>query len=336
VTDVTPVVTERNADPGAIWGVVNGLGAYFATVAAVRLGVFDALAEAPLGIGELAVRLGATPTRLASLCDALVGLELLTRQGDAYRLTSAADTFLVSGRPRSMRELVLHSPGPWENWPALDATVLGAVPPAPVSESFYRELVRATFPTQHAVAVSTAEHLGPVERICDLGAGAAPWTIAFLEASPDARAVVNDLPSVAAIAQETIDAAGLGDRCAVLPGDYFTIPLQPATFDIVVLAHVLRAEGPARARRLLARAASALRPGGRVVVADYFVADDHCGPLNALLLGATMMAATDAGATFTYADCRAWLAEAQFTDVELLSPLPFQEVMIAHKPGRPT
>ncbi len=44
-----------------------------------------------------------------------------------------------------------------------------------------------------------------------------------------------------------------------------------------------------------------------------------------------MMSATEAGATFTYADYRGWLADAGLVDVELFRPVPFQEVMIGHK-----
>ena len=70
-----------------------------------------------------------------------------------------------------------------------------------------------------------------------------------------------------------------------------------------------------------------------MLVADYFVDDDHRGPLNALLLGATMMAATPNGATFARSDLRTWLVDAGFVDVELRQPYPFQDVMLARKPA---
>ncbi len=255
-------MTPRAVDPSAIWRVINGLSAYFVTVAAVELGVFDALSSGPRDAAALAAEVGAAPGRLEVLCDALVGEGLLERRGDEYALTVDSDTFLVHGRPRSMRDLVLHSPGPWENWPALAGTVRGGTPPTVVDEDFYRMLVRATFPTQHTAATRLAESMGPVEQVCDLGAGAAPWTVAFLEANPGARAVVNDLASVAQLAAEVIDAAGLTDRCAMLLGDYHEISLPEARFDVVILAHVLRAEGPARARSLVARATPRFGPVG--------------------------------------------------------------------------
>ncbi len=321
------------ADPGAVWRVINGCSAYFVAVAGVRLGVFDALATGPLDAPALAARCETPAPRLRTLCDALVGIGLLGRDGDAYVNTLESDAFLVAARPRSMQDLLLHSPGPIENWPALDDTVRGAAPPHVVGGDFYRDLVRATFPTQYAAASALRAELGDVEAVLDLGAGAAPWTIALLEANRDARAVVNDLPDVIDITRQSVAAHGCSDRCTYVAGDYFEVALDTGAFDVVVLAHVLRAEGAERAPRLLRRAVDALRPGGVAVVADYFVDDDRQGPLNALLLGATMMAATTTGATFTRSEYRGWLSAAGLTDVAARQPVSFQEVLIARKPG---
>jgi ubiquinone/menaquinone biosynthesis C-methylase UbiE len=329
------VSLETAADPGAIWRVINGCTAYFVAVGGVRLGVFDVLASGPLDATALAARCAAPVARVVTLCDALVGIGLLDRggDGDCYANTLESDTFLVAERPRSMRDLLLHSPGPIENWPALAETVRGATPPAVVGGDFYCDLVRATFPTQYAAASAIRAEIGPVDRVLDLGAGAAPWALALLEVNTEARAVVNDLPEVIDITRASVTAHGCDDRCTFVAGDYFDAAFDAAAFDVVVLAHVLRAEGAGGAPRLLARALTALRPGGTVIVADYFLDDDRRGPLNALLLGVTMMAATPAGATFTRTEYRSWLTEAGAIDIEARQPVPFQEVLLARKPG---
>jgi hypothetical protein len=46
-----------------------------------------------------------------------------------------------------------------------------------------------------------------------------------------------------------------------------------------------------------------------------------------------MMAATPDGATFTRTAYRGWLADAGATSVEARQPVPFQEVLLARKPG---
>src|SRR5262249_37689021 len=112
--DPPPAVTglvEQGADPGAIWRIINGFGAYFSTVAAVRLGVFDALVARPLDAAGLATACAADESRLRVLCDALVALGLLGRVDEMFELTGTSDAFLTARGPRSMRDLVLSSPG---------------------------------------------------------------------------------------------------------------------------------------------------------------------------------------------------------------------------------
>jgi ubiquinone/menaquinone biosynthesis C-methylase UbiE len=330
------VVYGAVADPRAVWGVIHGFGAYWATVAAVRLGVFDALTDGVLDAPALARRCHADAPRMDVLCAALATTGLLCRQPDGYGLTPTSDAFLVAGRERSMRDLLLWSPGPHGNWPHLDATVAGAPPVAPVDDepaAFYVPLVAATFPSQLAAARVVAERLGMAgaARVMDLGAGAAPWTIALLDACPAATALVNDLPEVLPVAVEHAERFGVAARCDFVAGDYASIPLPASTADIAVLANVVRAEADDAAGALVRRAAATLRPGGRLLLVDYFL-DDGGAPsattTAAALLGLTMMASTRHGRTYTRAHATSWLHAAGLRDVELLEPLPPVQVLI--------
>jgi hypothetical protein len=102
---------------------------------------------------------------------------------------------------------------------------------------------------------------------------------------------------------------------------------------MVVLGHVCRAEGASGAARLIARAFDALRPGGRVIVADYFCDPERKLNPHAVLMGATMMASTVNGATFTTDEFGAWLRAAGFTDLRLVEPLGFQQCIVATRPS---
>jgi len=334
---VTSTSAPAVADPGAVWRIIQGFSAYWATVAALDLGLFDALAGGPQALEELAEATGGSPSHLEGLVDALVAVGLLGRAGDRCSLLPVAETFLVSGARRSMAELVRWSPGPWSNWPHLADTVRTGRPPDPVEDApgeFYGHLVDATFPTQHAAACRAVEVLGigGAPTVLDLGAGAAPWAIAVLETCPEARAVVNDLPDVVPAAIRAAERHGVADRCRALPGDYFEVALDDAVHDVVVLANVCRAEGAEGAAALIARAARALRPGGRLLLADYFLDDDRTGPPAALMLGLTMMAATTRGRVFCRHDFSSWVEASGLTGVEFLVPLPGTEILTAVRP----
>jgi SAM-dependent methyltransferase len=328
-------VSTVTADPGAIWRVIQGGSLYWALVAAVRLGVLDQF-DGPKTTGELAAACGAEIYRLQAVLDALGVAGLLDRDGQHWRSTAASDAFLRTDSPNSMADLVEWSPGWPENWPHLDATVRGELPPRAVDAdaAFYDRLVLATFPTQEMVArlvAATLDPPGPAPRILDFGAGAAPWSIALLDAWPGARATVNDLADVVDVARRMATERGVVDRCEFVAGDYLEVPLAAGPYDVVVLGHVCRAEGPDRARALIRRAADALAPGGCIVVVDYVVDDDRAGPVNALLLGLTMVANTIGGRAYTRSELTGWLTEVGLGNITSTRPAANTDVMLARK-----
>jgi SAM-dependent methyltransferase len=322
-------------DPGAVWGVVDGFTTYWAVVALLRLGVFEALAAGASTLAALAAATGATPDRLEPLCATARTRGLLQHDGDRWALAPTSATFLVRSSPASMAELVERSPGPHAAWATLERTVVSG-PADPVGPSFHATLVEATGPTQLAAAAATAAALGiggtrRIDHVLDLATGAAPWASALLEADPNAVATCNDLPEVVGVAQRAVAARGLAGRCRWLPGDVAHVPLPSA--DVVVVAHLLRAESPTWARAVLRRAAAAVRPGGLLLVADYFLDDDHLGPPVSVRMGLTMVASTAEGRALVRSEVQGWMAGEGLVDVRAIRPVPFQEVLVAERPG---
>ena len=326
--------TRDAVDPGAVWRVINGFAGYWIVIAAIRLGVFDTLASVPMTATELASVIGAEACRTAVLADALVATGFLTLEDGRYRLTATADELLVSGRPRSMCDLVLWSPGPHENWPALDRIVKGDRAPAAIDDDpglFYSSLVNATRPSQLQVARTARPHLGlPAGAVVlELGAGGAPWSTAVLESDPAASATVNDLPGVIGVARNAL--AAVASRCTFLAGDYLDVVIPDSAFDSVVLGHVLRAEPIGRARRLVQRAAAALKPGGTLVVAEYLGGRDPSVFVQPAMLAVTMMAATREGQLCTKESIHDWLTAAFCRESVRLEPVMNTDLIVATK-----
>jgi hypothetical protein len=98
---------------------------------------------------------------------------------------------------------------------------------------------------------------------------------------------------------------------------------------------VCRTEGVDGARHLIGRAFEALRPGGRLVLSDYFVDRGRALNPHALMMGVTMMASTRHGGTFTYGDVAGWLRAAGFEALRVIEPIGFQEAFVATRPHPP-
>lgn len=337
--------------PGPVWDVVNGLAGFGALTAALELGVVEALAAAGadgLTAAQLSDAVGAVdadPVEL--LAELLVSLGLLTTDGRAFSLTPVAARFLVRDSPASMAALAPLSPGPWSGWQHLAETVRTGGPPATtVAElaAAHPELVRATAPTQGAVAAGAVRELAArglwpeAPRVVDLGCGSAAWLLAMLGDRPAATAVGVDLPPVLEVARAAVEGAGLSGRVDLLAADYLEADLPAGGADVVVLAHVLRAEPAERARRLLARAVGLTAPGGVVVVADYPRPDPADGPdpgrdavlaaaRHELVLSLTMAAST-AGRGVSVADLRGWAEGCGAALTDALQPVPRQTVFL--------
>lgn len=323
-----------------VWAAIEGFGRYHVLCAALELDIFDTLGElGPSPAERLAERLSVSPPHLRTLLDSVVALGLLDQCNDIYELNDTARRYLVSDGPACMASLVGIAPGPLENWSRLADTVRNGRPARPIEldpAAFYVPLVEGTFTTMWRCATRADSKIRysskPDARILDLGAGGAPWAIAALTACPAGTAVINDFEAVLDVAKRKTAEHSVAERCDWRPGNYFEIEIEAETYDLVVLGHVCRAEGAKGAARLIERAYEALRPGGRVIVADYFCDPQHKLNPHAILMGATMMASTLNGFTFTSDEFAGWLRGTGFADLRLIEPIGFQQCIVASKP----
>jgi len=323
-----------------VWAAIEGLGRFYVLTAALELDVFDTLGRlGPSTVDTVNAELGCSEEHLRTLLDSVVAMGLLDQIEGVYQLNDTAKRYLVSDGPATMASLVPVAPGPHENWTRLADTVRHGRPSTPIEDApaeFYVPLVEGTFTTMYRCAMRSDFKLRysamRAPRVLDLGAGGAPWAIAILDGNPGASAVVNDLPGVIDVAARKIVEHGVADRVELRPGDFHEIEIEPAGYDIVVLGHVCRTEGPERARKLIARAFDALRPEGRLILADYFVDPERKMNPHAVLMGATMMASTVHGNGFTTDEYAGWIRGAGFEAVRLIESIGFQLQLVAEKP----
>jgi ubiquinone/menaquinone biosynthesis C-methylase UbiE len=323
-----------------VWGAIEGLARYYILVAALELDVFDTLQRiGPSPVEAVAEAIGAPIDHTRSLLDGVVALQLLDQFTDVYELNDAAKRYLVSDGPATMADLIGVAPGPHENWTRLADTVRNGRPTTPIEDdpaAFYVPLVEGTFTTMFRCASRADLKLRysalTAPRVLDLGAGGAPWSIAVLKACPDATAVVNDLDGVLDVARAKAAEHEVIDRCEFLPGNFHDVAVDDGAYDIVFLGHICRTEGADGAQHLIERAFRALKPEGRIVLADYFTDVERKFNPHAVIMGATMMASTEKGFTFTHQQFSEWLTAGGFTRLRLIEPIGFQQSFVGIKP----
>jgi SAM-dependent methyltransferase len=287
-------------------------------IAAVRLHLFTALAEKPLNARELADRVHIDAQALERLLQGLQMLQLVSRQGDVYQLTPLADHFLVEGKTSYLGGDTLAMLDYIPAWFQLDQTLQTGVPyrdlgDASTAENFYAPRVRDLFPIVYPIAHRTACELklpyakDAALQILDIGAGSAPWSVAFAQCYPSAHVTALDLPAVVEQGQQQTRELGLQDRYTWIAESMDTYAFPPLSYDLILVAHVLRFIGEGRARKILSELVTSLRPHGTLIVADVFLAEDRQGPGPAITLDLSMLVNTQQGQIRTWGEVAYWL-----------------------------
>ncbi|MGH8993177.1 MAG: methyltransferase [Acidimicrobiia bacterium] len=317
------MLPDPGTDPDDVLELFLGFWISRTVMAAVELGVFEALEGRSLDATEAGAALGGLadrPTR--ALLDTCVAVRLLDKADGRYTNSPLASRFLHAGSEYSLRNYVLDERWCWGAWGRLEDALRADAQQLPPDEEGYH-----AFPADffydflhgHSLAMgerlAEAVDLGGVRRIMDVGGGSGAVSISLCRRFPQLEAVVVDQEPVAARAAEHIERAGLSGRIATHAANLFTDPL-PAGCDAAVVANLLHDFSPGRCAEILRRVAGALPAGGRLIVMEIVPDDERTGPPLAVAFSAAMVVNTAGGDAHTAAEYREWLAAAGFGAVQ--------------------
>ena len=259
--------------PEPLVQVTFGPGQARATIAGVRLGLFEALSDSDADPAELATRIACSPPGTQALANCLVGAGLLERRGGRYSNAKGTRTWLLSSSPKNLREAVIFLGYCQELLVDLEEQVrTGEVvrlhdrehPPA-FWDAYMGAL--ASFAKLAAKEIVPKIKVKSPRKLLDVGGGHGLYAAALCRKHPGLEAEVLDLPGACAAGRPLVEAAGLSDRVRHREGDFREVAWGE-DHDLVLLFNVLHNATEAEARDLLHRAKAALAPGGQVVICD--------------------------------------------------------------------
>jgi SAM-dependent methyltransferase len=273
--DRTDTTDQDAASPGAVLTAVGALGTAVEQATLVRLALSSGLlqrAVEPVSESDLARALQAPVERVSAVCDALVAMGALERDGGAVRLTPdwaplAADGVDVT-LERSLAGAI-----------ARQQTIAAALSPSvdywQADAQQRRDMadgvtLATTTGFGQAVVSGVLEDLPEIDerlragaRWLELGCGVAGMLLGTLHAYPKVTAVGVDIAGdLLDLAAERARQLGVADRVSFVRADATTYS-DDEQFDIVFWSQFFF---PAQTRRAaLANAAERLRPGGRLL-----------------------------------------------------------------------
>jgi hypothetical protein len=296
--------------PAAIFRIAQGFMAAKYLFAANELGVFAALPPAGATLAELAAATGVPPRSLRIVLDALVALELLTRDGATYRHTPSTEAFLSRRHPTDVSAFVRF----WDRlsypaWVDFADTVrsarirLGGAPSSPDDLAIMTAGIGAiTALSTHALGA--AYDFAPHRRLLDLGGGTGDYVVHLGRRFPALTGTVFELAPDAAA--RTIADAGMRDRFAVVEGDFFVDPL-PDGHDVVLLAATVHMYLPDQLTALFRRIHAGSAPGTRLLLLDFWLDATRTQPLASALMAGEFLV-VEGGDAYSVDDAHAWLA----------------------------
>lgn len=310
-------------------------------LSAIELGVFQTLAHGPLDGEALRQRLGLHPRSAADFFDALVALGMLERADGQYANTAETDLFLDPAKPTyvgGMLEMANHRLYPF--WGSLTEGLRTGGPQNEVNHGgdFFTELYRDPQRLREFLRAMTGISAGANHAIAaqfpwqrhetfiDIGCAEGHLPVAVARTHPHIRGGGYDLPAVQAGFEEFVESAGLSDRLAFHPGDFFADDKLPSA-DVLAMGHILHDWGLDTKRELLEKAHRALPDGGALIVYDAVIDDERRHNAFGLLMSLNMLIETEAGFDYTGADCCGWMRDVGFRET-YVEPLAGPDSMV--------
>jgi len=312
---------------------------------AIRHGIFDILDKGAKTPEELCSETGTLPRGLRVVLNALVGLDLLSKDKlGFYALTHESARFLVSGKPTFHGAFFLLTSEPMlSQWVKLHEIVRSGQPARHINReqdgvAFFLRFVEDIFPIHYPAAEQLGRSLGVANAtaplsVLDLAAGSGVWSIALAQQSPHVCVTAVDWPGVIPVTRKVAVRHGLAERFDFVEGDLLETDFGHG-HAIATAGHILHSEGEQRSRVLLKKAFDSLVPGGTIAIAEILVDTDRKAALPALIFAVNMLVNSDHGDTFSFEEIRTWLHDAGFHQVRTIEAPGLAPLLIlATKPG---
>ncbi len=292
--------------------------------ASVDLDLFGKLGHGARSAAELARDADCDLRGVTILADALAAIKVLQKSGDRYSLPEHLAPLLREDSPQSVMAMLRHQANCLRRWARLPWTVQSGVPAVVGPSVRGEEADQAAFiHAMHVVSRDVSRTLVPeinpggFRCLLDIGGASGSWTIAWLTAQPQARAMIFDLPHVIPLARQRLAGTPIGARVELVPGDFYSDPL-PKGADLVWVSAIIHQNSPEQNRTLYGRIAAAIQPGGWIYIRDIVLDASRTAPVAGALFAVNMLAATPGGNSYSFGEIAADLHSAGFVNVELV------------------
>jgi hypothetical protein len=321
----------------ALMGLLHGRIISHAVSVAAEIGVADHVEATPTPVARLAAATGANADALYRVLRALASVGVFTEsEGRAFALTPLS-SLLRSDAPGSLRSMarMLNRPPNHGAWGAFEHSVrtgesaFEKAHGTPTFEYFGQHLDEARifdeamggFTTAAGRAVAKAYDFTDVKHLVDVGGSQGVLLSAVLDAFPQVKATLFDLPHVIDGARSRLAAGRHAGRIEVAQGSF--LDAVPAGADAYIMKSILHDWPDDVCITILSKCREAMAPGGRVLVVEGLVTNAPQA-MYVKLLDLQMLTMTSGGRERTEAEFAALFGRA---GLRLVRVVPTESAM---------
>ncbi len=278
----TTTSSGRGGFNATLMPLISGFMAARVVHVAAELGIADLLAAGAKSTEALASETGANIRALHQLLRALASLGVIDELEPGRFALNALGEQLRIGAPDSLRNLALTfgSERAWRSWGELRHSILTGAPAMrhvfgmdgfeylaehPQEATVFNEAM-AEITRQVAKAVVAAYDFTSFSTIVDVGGGNGTLIAGIVNAAPNLRGIIFDLPSGCAEASRQLEANRLAERCEVIQGDFFVS--VPRGADAYILKSVIHDWDDECSITILKNCREAISADGRLLLIE--------------------------------------------------------------------
>ena len=294
-------MSEAEARVGRLVELMRGFRATQAVYVVAKLGLADRLAASQATAQEVAAAVGAHPDSLRRVMRLASFYGLFDEIPDGRFELTPLGRLLLSSAPNSVRPLaIMVGESQYAAWGALLHSVRTGTPAfehvngAPFFDFMAAHLdLQAIFDAAMSVGVNSSNSrladaldFSGMRLLIDVGGGNGSQAAVVLQTHTHMRAVIYDQAHVLEAADQYLRAAGVRERCDLVPGSFFES--VPAGGDVYLLSNIVHDWDDDRAQRILRNCRSAMKPEGAVLLVET-VLGEHGRPSPANLADVNML-----------------------------------------------
>jgi precorrin-6B methylase 2 len=338
----TPTTANR-PNPERIFNTLNAFQQSAALKAGIDLDLFTLIGQGASTPALLAEKTKGSERGLRILCDYLTIQGFLQKEAGKYALTQESAIFLDRRSPACLASMAtfLLNPMSQRHFGALTEAVKkggnasGDGDNSEPKDELWVNFARSMAPLVTPAAEFMAALIGAAEakpmKVLDVAAGHGMHGITMARHNPNAQIVSLDWPAVLEVVQENARKFGVAERLSIRPGSAFEAEFGDG-YDYVLLTNILHHFDVPTCETLIRRAHAALKPGGKAVTLEFVPNEDRVSPPTAAAFSLVMLASTDSGDAYTFAEYEKMFRNVGFARTTL-HPVPDspQQVLISEK-----